>query len=214
MEILKSFTVFFLCALTFVLSGCGGDPQGVQETTPQINTNGGELPLVKVTLGQEVTGNQGGYDTAGIVITSSNKVVTVTIKTHTQGQIFGYQLYVAYKPADLEYIGCQRGGFLGGDTVFPVSVMGSNKGAADLVFNGWQKSTYQKAVLISESRSGWNAPGFMGDGDILVLYFNAVSGNTTELLFAESLLFEKIYTDEIPSPKSMDIPRYVQFTPL
>lgn len=214
MTILRSFLLIFSCAFMFLVSGCGKsseDSQGTQNpVSPPVSTVG-DLPL-RLTLGQEATGSQGSSDTAGIVVTSSQNVVTVTIKTHMQGQVFGHSLYVAYDPAELEYVDSWSGGFLGEGTTFLVLPMDSSKDAADLAFTPWQKSVYPKAVMVSESRSGWNTPGAMGNGDLVVLRFNVISGDKTELLFAEPLIFEKMYIDESPVSKDMDLPRYVQFS--
>lgn len=214
MTILRSFLLIFLSAFTLFVSGCGKsseDSQGKQNPVPPPVSIVGDLPLLQVTPGKEATGSQGSSDTAGIVVTSSQNVVTVTIKTHMQGQVFGHSLYVAYDPAELEFMDCQSGGFLGGGTTFLVLPMDSNKGAADLAFTNWQKSVYPKAVMVSESRSGWNTPGATGNGDLVVLRFNVITTDKTELLFAESLIFEKMYIDDLPKGKDMNIPRYIQF---
>lgn len=214
MAVLKIFLSIFSCVFVLSLAGCGGGGGDSQEkqnpVSPPVSTVG-DLPLRQLTLGQEVTGSQSSSDTAGIVVTSSQNVVTVTIKTHMQGQVFSHSLYVAYDPAKLGFMDSQSGGFLGDGTTFLVLSIDSNKGAADLVFTEWQKSVYTKAVMVSESRSGWNTPGVVGDGDLVVLRFNVMAGDKTELLFAEPLIFEKKYIDESPVSKSMDVPRYIQF---
>lgn len=217
MAILRNFSYVFLCALLLILSGCGGGGDSQEKQTPvspPVATVVGDLPLREVIPGQEATGGQGPSDTAGILITSSHGVVTVTIKTHWQGKVFGHSLYVAYDPAELEFLECKSGGFLGMGTTFFTLPVDSNKDAADLVFTTWQKSVYSKAVMVSESRSGWDTPGKTGSGDLVVLSFKAVSTAKAELLFAEPLIFEKIYATELPVGKDMNIPRYVQFSTL
>lgn len=217
MAILRSFLLIFLCAFTLFVSGCGKsseDSSGNQSPVPPPISIVGDLPLLQITPGKEATGSQGSSDTAGIVVTSSQNVVTVTIKTHMQGQVFGYSLYVAYDPAELELIDCRSGGFLGDSTTFLTSSMDSNKDAADIEFTSWQKSVYPKAVMVSESRFGWDTPGTTGSGDLVVLRFNALSVDKTELLFAKPLIFEKMYTESLSKGKDMDIPRYIQFSPL
>lgn len=199
-----------------MVSGCGKseEPQVPQNpVSPPMNIVG-DLPLHQVIPGQEVTGKQGMSDTAGILVTSSEGVVTVTIKTHWQGQVFGHSLYVAYDPAELEFMDCRSGGFLGSATTFLVLPMDSNKDAADVAFTSWQKSVYQKAVMVSESRSGWDTPGATGEGDLVVFRFRALSTDKTELLFAEPSVFEKKSSYESPVGKDMDIPRYIQFPPI
>lgn len=217
MTILRSLLFIFLCASTLLVSGCGEDrkdSQVNQNPVPPPVSIVGDLPLLQITPGKEATGSQGSSDTAGIVVTSSQNVVTVTIKTHMQGQVFGYSLYVAYDPAELEFMDCRSGGFLGDSTTFLVLPMDSNKDAADTEFTSWQKSVYPKAVMVSESRFGWDTPGATGNGDLVVLRFSVLSGDKTELLFAKPLIFEKMYIEELSKEKDMNIPRYIQFSPL
>lgn len=203
-----------MCIFTLLVSGCGDDENSQEKQNPVSPPVSivGDLPLYQVALGQEITGSQSSSDTAGIVVTSSQNVVTVTVKTHWQGQVFSHSLYVAYDPTELEFIDCRSGGFLGDGATFLVLPMDSNKGAADLAFTPWQKSVYAKAVMVSESRSGWNTPGVAGSGDLVVLRFNVITADKAELLFAEPLIFEKKYIDEVPVAKGMDVPRYVQFS--
>ena len=214
MMILRSFSFIFLCAFILLVSGCGKSGEDSQRTQTPVSSPVsmvGDLPLSQVILGKEVTGLQGVSDTAGIMVTSSQNVVTVTIKTHMQGQVFSHSLYVAYDPEELEYVDSWSGGFLGEGTTFLVRPMDSNKDAADAVFTSWQKSVYKKAVMISESRIGWNTPGVTGNGDLVTIRFNVIAGDKTELLFAEPLIFEKKFVDEKPVSKDMNIPRYIQF---
>ena len=215
MMISRSFSFIFLCAFILFVSGCGKSGEDSQRTQPPVSSPVsivGDLPLSQVMLEQEAAGIQGVNGTAGVVVTSFQNVVTVTIKTHMQGQVFAHSLYVAYDPAELKYVNSRSGGFLGEGTTFLMRPMDSNKDAADAVFTPWQKSVYQKAVMISESRTGWDTLGVAGSGDLVTIIFDVIAGDKTELLFAEPLIFEKKSVGEKPVSKDMNIPRYIQFS--
>lgn len=228
MAILRIFSSVCVLLFVFVL-GCGREGEepsvpasavGTVNTVPEDTASAvGTVPetdppltVRQITLGQEATGNKSLRNTAGIIVTSSPDIVTVTIRTHWQGRVFAHSLYVAYNPANLKFIDCRSGGFLGGDTVFRVLPVEADEGAADLTFTELQKSIYREVIMVSESRSGWDKPGITGDGDLVVLRFGVVERGTTELLFAEPLLFEKD-ANKSPVSKDMGVPQYVQFSP-